>query len=487
MIVRLRNREEGIRLKQLLGSMFSMTALVLLLLTVLLYFFIDSFVNVYVRGMDAQGKLMTAQMLRIIIPAVVAIGLISLFSAVLNAYKHYVVPSLGPIFYSSGVILAVIFLAPTQGVESLMLGMAAGIVLHLIVALVAMWKRRVSFRPIMVINEDVKKTGLLLWPIFISVGAFQLNLFVDRMMASTLAEGSIAALNYGNRVVQLPLSLFVGALVLPLFPVVAEKLSKGERAGTIELLGNVYRLLGILLLPVMGAFLVLGQPIISLLFQRGEFNQQSVEMTTIALVFYAFLLIPFAMRDVMTRAFYAMQDTWTPVINSVILVAINITLMLILVPKFGMMGVAGSTSLAALIAYIRLRWKLNKRLVAEQVEAQVEAQAPSAKAEHKAEAQAEAQATAQAPETAQAPSDKALWWRIWLHAVLFTVLLWGSYELLNFVWAQPLGWHLLLRLMISLTVAGLVYLFLTLKLDTDEVNWLKQKFRLRLPKRLTGS
>ncbi|WP_025027165.1 murein biosynthesis integral membrane protein MurJ [Caldalkalibacillus mannanilyticus] len=448
MIIRLRNQGEELRNQQMIGTVLSVTSIVTIILSVVLYLFLEPLVNIYVHGYDADGRALVLKMLQIIVPFLIVIGLISLITSILNAYRYYFIPSLGPIFYSTGVIVAALFFAQSYGIVSLMVGMAAGFLAHLVFALSFILKKKISLRPQFVFNEDMKQVGILLFPIFISITVFQLNTLVDRSLGSSVGDEAIAALNYANTIIQLPLSLFVGSMVLPLFPMIADKLSKNDFSGTNHLLANSYRLLGILLLPVMGGFLVLAEPIIAILFQRGEFDAASTRQTSLALMFYAFMLFPFAMRDVMTRAFYSLKDTWTPVINSVIMVAINIGLMLLLVPKLGMIGIAGSTSIASIVAYIRLRHLLRKRIGAFQSE-----------------------------------KNSKAWWRILFNTLVFTLTALALYYGLAYFWSNPTGVHLYARTIISFAIAGAIYLYLTFQLETDEVSWLKERIQKLLKKR----
>lgn len=128
----------------------------------------------------------------------------------------------------------------------------------------------------------------------------------------------------------------------------------------------------------------------------------------------------------MTRAFYSLKDTWTPVINSVIMVAINIGLMLLLVPKLGMIGIAGSTSIASIVAYIRLRHLLRKRIGAFQSE-----------------------------------KNSKAWWRILFNTLVFTLTALALYYGLAYFWSNPTGVHLYARTIISFAIAGAIYLYLT--------------------------
>ncbi|MGD9679084.1 MAG: murein biosynthesis integral membrane protein MurJ [Vulcanibacillus sp.] len=440
MIVNLRSQGEELRLKKLISSIFSLTALFMLLLTIALYFVIEPFVDVYVMGFSAEAKLYTIELFKIVIPALIAIGLISISSSILNAYHHFFTPSLGPVFYSLGIIIALLFFSEQYGVQSLIIGYAIGVVAQLIILLTVIIKKGISFNLRIWFNEDLKRFSLLILPFVISIGVFQLNTIVDKMMASTLPEGNLAALNYAFRITQLPLSIFVGAMVLPLFPVIAENIGNNNIAGAKKILAQSNRLLGILLLPVMGIYIVLARPIIAIVYQRGEFDFNALETTSLALIFYTFTILPFSMRDIITRVFYSLQDTWTPVVNSIFLVALNVTLMIIFVPKLGLIAVAGSTSISAIFGYLRIRSKLIKKI---------------------------------GPITND--SEKVIWRKIYRNVIIFTLIILGTYNAFLLIWSNPLGIELWIRTLLSLAIGVIVYIYLTLRLDTEEIKWLKTR------------
>ena len=108
-IIRLRTQKEDLRLKQLMGSVFSLTGLLMTGFALLLYIFIEEIADYYVVGFSPEARMLTIEMFKIILPALVGIGLVSFFAAVLNAYEHFFVPSIGPIFYSTGIIIAAAF------------------------------------------------------------------------------------------------------------------------------------------------------------------------------------------------------------------------------------------------------------------------------------------------------------------------------------------------------------------------------------------
>ncbi|MDQ0338495.1 putative peptidoglycan lipid II flippase [Caldalkalibacillus uzonensis] len=449
LIIKLKTENHLVRIEKLLGSVFVFICFSLTSIAISLYFLMDEFVKIYVSGFSPEGLTLTAEMLIIILPAFVLIGLIGFLSAILNASQHYLAPAMGSLFYNGGIIIGLVYFSSQFGVQSLMVGMAVGISVHFLILIVVNIYKKNYFKPHLTINQDLKQFARLIFPIFLSMAAFQVNFIVDRMMGSTLDEGSLAALNYAQRVTQLPQSIFVGALVLPLLPVVAEQISKHDMESTNRLLLQCYRLIAIVLFPIMAVLIILPEPIISILFQRGQFDIQSVHLTSTALVFYSLTLFSFAMRDIMTRTFYALHDTWTPVVNNLILVALNIGFMLILVPRYGIIGIAGSTSLAAFIAYIRLRFILNKKLSMQNYGRQ----------------------------------QTNAWRQIILNVIIFSAVVYSFYHLGAQILTNPSGWHLWVRTLSSFILGSVVYLLLVFRLNTEEVIWLKE--RLRLTKRKT--
>ena len=449
-IIRLRYQQEGARLRQLIGTVFSFTGILMAVFALLLYLFIGDVADYYVVGFSPEAKELTVEMFKIILPALVGIGLVSFFASVLNAYEHFFIPSLGPVFYSTGIIVAAVFFAGDYGVKSLAVGMTAGVGVELALGLAVMLNKGIRFSPRILLNEDVKEVGRLIVPILISLGVFQINTVVDRMFASTLHEGSLAALNYAYKLTQLPLSLFVGSMVVPLFPMLSKKISASDMEGLKELLAGSYHLLGILLLPVIGVFIFMAEPVIAVLYQRGEFNAQAVQTTGLALATYSFMILPFAMRDVITRVMYSMKDTWTPVINSIIMVLLNITLMVVLVPRLGMVGITTAVAVSTTFAWIRLRRKLVRRI------GSVES------------------------------SHSGVWLRIVINSAVFTAFSWMLYRVLMLAWPDPVGGDLWLRTFVSLGAGGILYLFLTLQIKIPEVDWILARLgldRIRLLER----
>ncbi|HPR17632.1 MAG TPA: murein biosynthesis integral membrane protein MurJ, partial [Candidatus Cloacimonadota bacterium] len=196
----------------------------------------------------------------------------------------------------------------------------------------------------------------------VGIAVRQINLIVDTILASLLATGSIAALGYGNRLMQLPMGIFgvaAGVAVLPLFSrFVAEKDWNGFR----ESLRFSTISLSFIMLPITAIIAGLGKDIIRLFFMRGAFDIKSVNMTYSALLCYSLGILFYSLNRLIIPAFYANKDTKTPVKVSILIVFINVILNLILMQVLQLAGLALATSLSAAVQFFILRDLMNKRI-----------------------------------------------------------------------------------------------------------------------------
>ncbi|HQP63509.1 MAG TPA: lipid II flippase MurJ, partial [Candidatus Cloacimonas sp.] len=193
-------------------------------------------------------------------------------------------------------------------------------------------------------------------------GIREVNLIADSLMASFLPIGSITALSFGNRLMQLPLGIFgisTGTAVLPFY-------SRCVTNGKYDELSESIRFTGLnlayIMLPVTTIILALGEDFVRILFQSGAFNERAVWMTSQALIFYSLGLVFFGLNQTITPIFYAHKDTKTPVKIAAAMVALNITLNFILMQFMAHRGLALSTSITAGVNYFILLYLIRKKM-----------------------------------------------------------------------------------------------------------------------------
>jgi putative peptidoglycan lipid II flippase len=199
-------------------------------------------------------------------------------------------------------------------------------------------------------------------PASFGLAATQLNLFVSTLIASLLVQGSVSWLWYAYRLMQLPIGVFGVALATVSLPALSRAVVAGDMPGMKSTLSATLRLVFMLTLPAAVWLAVMSRPLVALLYEHGEFVVRDTEMTGGALVMYCLGLPAFAAVGVLTRTFYALGDTRTPVRASFAAVALNIVLNLLLVRPLGHLGLALATSATAMANFAQLALYLRRRI-----------------------------------------------------------------------------------------------------------------------------
>jgi putative peptidoglycan lipid II flippase len=360
-----RNRSEQISFAI---QVLSILSLFLLLLCGIGMLFTPLIVKVLAPGFDAVTYHLAVKLTRILFPYLFFIGLSSTLIAILNSHDYFFVPGLTSAFLNIAMICALAcyeLIWGDGGMEAAItawaVGAVVGGVLQTIVNLPLL--RRVGYRlgcNLSLAGDALHTVWKRFLPGVVGLAIRQINLAVDLILASLLVSGSIASLNYGNRLMQLPLGIFgvsAGVAVLPLF-------SQYSATREWHKLGSSLRfsLLSIcfIMLPVTAMIIGMGKDLIRLLFMRGAFDETSLQMTYIALVCYSFGLVFYSINRVLIPLFYANKDTRTPVKISAAIVAINIILNIVLMHFFAHAGLALATSISALIQTLVL-WRMLRR------------------------------------------------------------------------------------------------------------------------------
>ncbi|OGF55476.1 MAG: murein biosynthesis integral membrane protein MurJ, partial [Candidatus Fraserbacteria bacterium RBG_16_55_9] len=269
-----------------------------------------------------------------------------------------------PVLFNVGMIVGAVWIAPH--VNPPIYGLAMGVLLGGLCQLlfqVPFLRGRLSYRftcdPK---DESIQRLLGLMLPTVIGLVVVELNVLVDSKLASRLGDGSIAALQYAVRLFQLPLGVFAVALATALLPRLSRQSDPSNRQEFIASLLQGLRLAAFILLPATIGLLILGGPIIQLLFEHGRFGPEDTARTLYALRFFALGLLGYGMTYLLTRSFYALQDTRTPVAISAVTVGLNIALDLLLIGPLGIGGLALATSIAGLTQMGLLILLLQNRL-----------------------------------------------------------------------------------------------------------------------------
>jgi len=292
---------------------------------------------------------LTTELMRWMLISTVIFGVSGVMMGILNAQQHFLFPALAPVVYNGAIILGAWFLGPIWGVRGLTAGVVLGAAGHLLVQLprIVWGKQRISYQPVLAVGDPgLYEVGRLMAPRVLGLAAVQLNFVVNTILASSLAVGSLTALNYGWIIMLLPQGVIAQSVATALFPTLAALAATGEYAEMRRVFGVTLRSLLFLTLPAAVGLIILREPIVRLLLERGAFNAASTKATAWALGFFTLGLVGHSLVEITVRAFYALKNTKTPVGISILAMGINVLLSILLMNLFERSGLAPHGGLA---------------------------------------------------------------------------------------------------------------------------------------------
>lgn len=307
---------------------------------------------------------LAAQLLKITFPYLWFISLTALSGAILNTLGKFAAAAFTPVLLNVCIIGAAIYLAPmfSEPAFALAWGVFLGGLTQFLFQIPFLIKAGVLVKPSWGWNDSgVKKIRKLLLPAIFGVSVTQINLLLDTLIASFLITGSISWLYYADRLLEFPLGLFgigIATVILPSLSRLHAKQDNNEFSATINWAIKIVSLLG---WPAMAGIMVLAQPIIMVLFMRGEFSQNDVLQVSFALYAYLSGLLSFMYIKVLAPGYYARQDTKTPVVIGIKAMVANMAFNLALAPFFGYVGLAMATAMSATLNGFLLYQGLKQR------------------------------------------------------------------------------------------------------------------------------
>jgi putative peptidoglycan lipid II flippase len=299
-------------------------------------------------GFDEAQLARTVELTRIMLLGPIALALGSVATSLLNAQGRFAAAAVAPIVYNLAIIGAALLLAPTMGVTGLAVGVVLGSLAHLLVQLPAVL--RLGFRYSGVIDladPQTRKALALMAPRAIGLGATQITFVVVTSIASTLGAGAITAFNVAFTLLQIPIGVIGVPLGVVVFPALSREAALGRVDEFAALLSRAVRLLLFVMLPITGIGIVLRREVTEVLFGYGRFGAAAIDLTAATLFTFMFGLAAHALIAVLARAFYARQDTVTPVVAGIVAVLVNTTLSVALAGRFGLPGIGLAIAIGA--------------------------------------------------------------------------------------------------------------------------------------------
>lgn len=313
---------------KLASSLIILVTLILSLASLLAALFAPQIVRYLLTpglARDPQIFALTVNLLRIQVASAVLFGLGGLVISILNAHQIFLVPQLTAAMYQIGQIFGVLVLARWMGIYGLAWGVVIGSVLFLLIQLPLLFRLKGEFTPSLgLIDPDVRKVIRLMGPRVFGAAVVQLNFWVNINLASHMAQGSIISLSYGFMLMLMAQAAIAQSAAIAAMPTFSAQYALGKVDEMRRSLVSTLRVMFLLALPASLGLILLARPMVSMLYQRGEFNAVTAEMTAWALLWYAAGLVGHSVMEVLTRAFYAQHDTKTPVIIGTIAMGLNV-------------------------------------------------------------------------------------------------------------------------------------------------------------------
>ena len=304
--------------------------------------------------LDQPAKFdLLVEMLRLTFPYLILISLTGFAGAILNSYGHFAVPALTPVILNVVLILSALLLSPLFAEPTIALawGVLLAGLLQLMFQLPFLAHLRMLPRPRLDRrDEGVKKIISLMLPVMFSVSVGQINLLLDTVLATSIeGDGSVSWLYYTDRLVELPLGIFATAIATVILPALSRIKSEGDESGFSHAVEWGLRCCLLVGLPACAGLLLLAEPMVITLYQRGEFGVDSVAPTTRSVQALGSGLLAFMAIKILASAYFSRQDTRTPVRCGLVSMVSNMVINLLLIIPLRHVGLALATSIAAFV------------------------------------------------------------------------------------------------------------------------------------------
>lgn len=310
-------------------------------------------VRLVAPGFDGPVAKLTTYLSRIILPMTVFQLLSGVLTGILQADGQFGISTAANLLQNVCMITSIVVFGSHYGIAAVAVGTVVGAMLSTVVKIPAL--KLTDFRWTGAFdrhNPGVRRVGVLILPAIVGAGVGELNTLVDRILASGLPEGSVSALNYANRLMQLAPSVIGTSLITVIYPTLATMAARNDRRGLSKGLADALGLVHFMLIPVAVGVFVLREPFVRIVFERGVFDSTATAETAWALLFLSFGVTVFTMLDLANRAFFALQDTTTPMILGIAAVGVNIALNLLLVGPLRHGGLALATTISGFVGLV---------------------------------------------------------------------------------------------------------------------------------------
>jgi putative peptidoglycan lipid II flippase len=346
-----RNYREAFRLA---STLLLLVTMVLGAITAVFVVFAPLIMPLFAPGFTGEIKDLTITLSQVLFPILILLGLSGVVVGILNSYDRFGAFAIAPLFWNVTIIVVLVALVPQfhgdDRIYAYAIGILAGTLVQLLIPSFDLRNTPFQFKwSFAWRNRDVRRVLLLMLPVTISLGLINFNLLINSFFGSLVhGEGDLApaAIDKAFRIYQLPQGIFSVAIATVLFPTLARFAARGATADLRATMANGMRQIVFVLLPAAAAVLVLSEPMIRLVYQRGEFTASQTQLVATALFWFAFSLPTNGLFLLLTRTFFSLQRPWVPTAIAGANLAVTAIAALLLYGPYGVGGIVASTAIA---------------------------------------------------------------------------------------------------------------------------------------------
>lgn len=347
---------------RVVSTVANLMLIALAILAAVMFIAAPVLVPIITPGFDAATMATTVELTRIMLVSAILLAIGAVATSVLNASGRFAAAALAPSVYNLGMIAGTILLFPTIGIAGVAIGVVVGAIGHVLVQLRPVANLGFQYHPTIERSDPMAGKALVLMvPRAVGLGATQITFVVVTAIASTLGVGAVSAFTVAFTLLQIPIGVIGVPLGIVLMPSLSREVATGRESEYVLLLTRALRVLVFTMLPVAALAAIVRTETVTLLFGYG-FSPEAVALTAATLLAFLVGLVAHSLIAVLARAFYARQDTLTPVVMAVIAVLVNTTLAFVLVRPLGLPGIALAIAIAAWIEALGLAVLLHRRI-----------------------------------------------------------------------------------------------------------------------------
>jgi len=311
-------------------------------------------------GFDEETLKLTIKLTKIMFPSIIFLSVMSIFRGFLQSNDNFLIPTIRTIPYNIILIISILF--SNGKVEVIAIGTLLAVIGRFILEIPFVLKQGYKYIPVIEL-KDKYLIGIFksIIPTIIGLSVFKINILIDRSIASTLETGSISALSFSNRIVDVILDFMVVSIGAISYKKLSEVFIKNKNDFK-KILNKSISLSVIFLIPITMIFITFSENITRILFQRGKFIEIDTIMTSQSLTFYSLSIVGFGINDILIKAFFSIKNNKIPMANGIGTLILNVILNLILIKYLSYKGIALATSITSIISVIFLFSMLSHKL-----------------------------------------------------------------------------------------------------------------------------